>query len=151
MTIKLYEDRYQQDLIEMIREARVALGLNPTVRSDLYDITKNYFEKGDLFWIALDEWDQVIGCLGYSRIGDTEAFLHRFYVKASMKRQGVGTALLETAETEMRQKGILIAKVHLGGPKETWFESYSFYPKHGYIEYAPRYLMKQLRPQLRKL
>lgn len=25
---------------------------------------------------------------------------------------------------------------------EQWFESYAFYPKHGYIEYEPRYMMK---------
>ncbi|MCQ2429131.1 MAG: hypothetical protein MJ192_02255 [Clostridia bacterium] len=28
--------------------------------------------------------------------------------------------------------------------KEQWFESYAFYPKHGYTEYKPRYMMKVL-------
>lgn len=44
----------------------------------------------------------------------------------------------------MRENGIAVSKVHLGTPKEQWFESYVFYPKHGYIEYEPRYIMKVL-------
>ena len=36
-----------------------------------------------------------------------------------------------------------ISLVHLGEPKEQWFESYSFYPKHGYHEYKPRYMKKR--------
>lgn len=44
----------------------------------------------------------------------------------------------------MRSNGITAARVHLGDPPEQWFESYSFYPKHGYAEYEPRYMRKKL-------
>jgi hypothetical protein len=44
----------------------------------------------------------------------------------------------------MRGNGITAARVHLGDPPEQWFESYSFYPKHGYAEYEPRYMRKKL-------
>ncbi|MCM1167881.1 MAG: GNAT family N-acetyltransferase [Lachnospiraceae bacterium] len=95
--------------------------------------------------LAVDNCDCVIGCIGFSRIaGTNEAFLHRFYVKASQKHQGIGTKLLYTAEHEMKKQGITISRVHLGAPKEQWFESYAFYPKHGYIEYEPRYMRKKL-------
>ena len=98
-----------------------------------------------MFWIALDENDRVIGSIGFSRTEiPTEAFLHRLYVKASKKRQGIGTALLQTAENEMRLQGISVSLVHLGTPKEQWYESYAFYPKHGYSEYQPGYMRKQL-------
>ena len=87
----------------------------------------------------------MIGCVGYSKIPDTtEAFLHRLYVKPAEKRKGIGTALLEAAEASMRDNDITVSKVHLGAPKEQWFESYSFYPKHGYHEYEPRYMKKEL-------
>ena len=93
----------------------------------------------------MDGNDRVIGCGGYSRIeGTNEAFIHRLYVKASEKRKGIGSALLEKIEAGMRSSGISIAKVHLGTPPEQWYESYSFYPKHGYVEYEPRYMMKEL-------
>ena len=37
-----------------------------------------------------------------------------------------------------------VSKVHLGAPKEQWFESYNFYPKHGYVECEPRYMLKRI-------
>ena len=145
MTIIPYDDRYRDAMLAMVMEARTALGLSPEVRSDLYDVKSNYLDKGDLFFLALDEQGQVAGCLGYSRIaGTNEAFLHRFYVKASRKRQGIGSALLAAAESAMRARGIALSRVHLGGQREQWFESYAFYPKHGYAEYAPRYMRKRL-------
>ena len=145
MQIKPFENRYRDDLIFMVLEAKDALGRIPHLNEDLLNIERNYIEKGDCFWIAVDERDRVIGCVGYSRIdGTSEAFVHRLYVKASMKHKGIGSALLKTAEEAMKRNGISISRVHLGEPKEQWFESYVFYPKHGYRPYAPRYMKKHL-------
>ena len=145
MIIKLYEEKYRDDLIFMVLQAKDALGRKPTINKDLLDIQANYFDRGDLFWVAVNGDDRVIGCIGYSKTEHpAEAFLHRFYVKASEKHKGIGTQLLQTAETEMRKQGIAVALVHLGVPKEQWFESYAFYPKNGYREYVPRYMRKYL-------
>ena len=145
MEIRLYEDRYRDDMIFMVLQAKEALGRTPTINEDLLDIKAHYFDRGDAFWIAVDEHDRVVGCGGYSRIeGTNEAFVHRLYVKASQKHQGIGSALLAAIEDAMRGSGILTARVHLGAPAQQWFESYSFYPKHGYTEYEPRYMMKEL-------
>ena len=145
MLIKPYEDRYRDDMIFMVLQAKDALGRKPFINEDLLDIRARYLDQGGMFWVAVDEDDRVIGCIGYSPIpGTTEAFLHRFYVKASLKRRGIGTALLETAETSMRNRGITVSNVHLGSPREQWFESYSFYPRHGYAEYKPGYMRKAL-------
>ena len=145
MIIKPYEDTYRDALIFMVLQAKDALGRKPTINPDLLDIKANYFDRGDMFWIAINEDDRVVGCIGYSRTENiSEAFLHRLYVKASEKHKGIGTALLQTAESEMRNQGISVSLVHLGEPKEQWFESYSFYPKHGYAEYQPRYMRKEL-------
>ena len=146
MIIKPFEDSYRDDMIFMVLQAKDALGRRPRINEDLLDIKSNYSDKGDGFWIAVDENDRVIGCAGYSATEVAgEAFLHRLYVKPSLKRMGIGTALLGTAETEMRNRGKNTVLVHLGTPAEQWFESYSFYPKHGYIEYAPGYMKKELR------
>jgi len=51
---------------------------------------------------------------------------------------------LQTAEAEMKKQGIVVSLVHLGAPREQWFESYAFYPKNGYREYEPRYMRKVL-------
>ena len=146
-TVKIipYADDYRDDMIFMVLLARDALGIPIRIREDLLDIPGSYLEKGDGFWLALDERDRVVGCVGYSRIGDTdEAFLHRLFIKPDRKRQGIGARLLETAEGGMRARGIRVARVHLGEPREQWFEAYAFYPKHGYAECAPRYMAKIL-------
>ena len=145
MEIRAFEEAYRDDMIFMVLQAKDALGRKPTINGDLLDIKANYMDRGDMFWVAVDENDRVTGCVGYSRIPDTaEAFLHRLYVKPSEKRRGIGTALLETAEASMRDNGVTVSKAHLGSPREQWFESYSFYPKHGYHEYEPRYMKKEL-------
>ena len=145
MIIKPYEEKYRDDLIFMVLQAKDALGRRPTINEDLLDIKANYFDRGDMFWVAVGEDDRVIGSVGYSKTENpSEAFLHRLYVKASEKHKGIGTVLLQTAESEMRNQGISVSLVHLGEPKEQWFESYAFYPKYGYREYEPRYMRKEL-------
>ena len=148
MVIKPFEEKYRDDLIFMVLQAKDALGRKPTINEDLLDIKSNYFDRRDMFWIAVNEEDRVIGCVGYSKTDNSsEAFLHRLYVKASEKHKGIGTALLQTAENEMRNQGIAVSFVHLGAPKEQWFESYAFYPKNGYCEYQPRYMRKNLNEE----
>ena len=145
MKIIPYNDEYRDDMIFMVLEAKDALGRKPTLNPDLLDVNEHYFQKGDGFWLAMDDSDRVVGCVGYTRIpGTSEAFLHRLYVKAERKRLGIGTALLKTAENAMKEKGIRVSRVHLGENRAQWYESYSFYPKHGYAEYEPRYMMKEL-------
>lgn len=144
MTIKPFEPAYRDDLIFMVLSAKDALGRVPRINGDLLDIRAYYFDRGDPFWIAVDENDRVIGCVGYNKTADGEAKLHRLYVKPDRKRQGIGSALLKTAEEHMRRNGIAVSTVHLGEPEEQWFESYAFYPKHGYRTYAPRYMKKEL-------
>ena len=145
MKIIHFEESYQDDLIFMILQAKDALGRKPGLNEDLLDIKSNYFDKGGRFWIAIDENDRVIGSVGYVRVdGTNEAFIHRLFVKVAEKHKGIGTALLMVAEEYMKNNKILVSKVHLGTPKEDWFESYSFYLKHGYEEYEERYMRKLL-------
>ena len=72
----------------------------------------------------------------------TEVRLHRLYIKAAKKRQGIGTRLLHTVEAYLAEHGKTAAHVHLGGKE--YFESRSFYPKHGYQAYAHRMMKKEL-------
>lgn len=143
MRIIPFEESYRDDMIFMVLEAKNALGRVPRLNEDLLDIQTNYLDNGDMFWLALDENDRVIGCIGYNSIeGTTEVKLHRLYVKYDRKRQGIGTALLQTVETYVKNLGMTAVHVHLGG--SAYFESHHFYPKHGYKEYKPSCLFKQI-------
>lgn len=138
-----FNGKYRDDMIFMVLEAQNALGRIPRLNEDLLDIPKNYMDTGDMFWLAIDENDRVIGCIGYNSIlGTTEVKLHRLYVKAVRKHQGIGTRLLHTVERYLQEQGKTAVHVHLGG--KDYFESHSFYPKHGYKEYAPSMMKKEL-------
>lgn len=143
MIIIPFHPRYRDDLIFMILQAKDALGRVPTLNADLLDIPASYLDKGDMFWLAVDENDRVIGSIGYNSIPDSdEVWLHRLYVKYDRKRQGIGSQLLKTAEDHIATQDKTAIRVHLGD--ETYFESHHFYPKHGYEQYAPRYMIKRL-------
>lgn len=144
MQIIRFEPKYRDDLIFMILEAKNALGRIPGLNEDLLDIQKSYFDKGDMFWIALNDNDRVIGSVGYNSIDNSDdAVLHRLFVKYNLKHQGIGTALLTTAEEYLKTIGKKSVIVHLGD-KEYFFESWQFYPQHGYVEYEPSYMKKEL-------
>lgn len=140
-----YEEKYRDDLIFMVLEAKNALGKVPSINSDLLNIQQTYFDKGDMFWLAVDENDRVIGSIGYSSIENSnDVWLHRLYIKCNLKRQGLGSALLKFVENYLVSIGKETVDVHLGDEK--FFESKQFYPKHGYEYYAPRYMKKRLIP-----
>ena len=148
MIIKKFESQYRDDLIFMVLEAKDALGRVPGLNEDLLNIQKNYFGKGDMFWIAVDDNDRVVGSVGYNSIeNSTEIYLHRLFIKPTMKHKGIGTSLLATAENYAKSIGKTAVYVHLGRPREQWFESYNFYPKNGYHTYednSPHLMKKEL-------
>ena len=137
-----YEEKYRDDMICMVLEAKDAIGRPPHLNDDLLDIRGCYLDKGDMFWLVIDNDDRVIGCGGYTSLPGGVAKLRRLYIKAEKKRQGIGTALLETAEKYLRRQGKTAVQIHLDGRE--YFESHCFYPKHGYTEFAPDYMRKEL-------
>ena len=143
MKIIQYDEAYRDDMVFTVLLAKDALGRKPTINPDLLTINESYIKQGDMFWLAIDENDRVIWCVGYKSLPDTtEVFLHRLYVKPDMKRRGIGTALLHHAEAHIKEQGKTAIRIHLGAPREQWFESYCFYPKNGYREYEERYMIK---------
>lgn len=139
-----FENKYRDDLIFMILEAKNALGRVPGLNPDLLDIQANYFDKGDKFWIALDDNDRVVGSVGFNTDkNSSDVTLHRLFVKCSLKHMGIGTALLQQTETYIKSQNKKTIYVNLG-IGEAWFESRYFYTKHGYKEYAPNKMKKSL-------
>lgn len=138
-----FEEKYKDDLIFMVLEAKDALGKVPTINEDLFNIRAAYFDKGDMFWVVVDSNNRVIGSIGYSSIdGTDDVWLHRLYIKKDLKHQGLGTALLRFTEDYLKSIGKSTVLVHLGG--EEYYESRQFYPKNGYVYYADRYMKKRL-------
>lgn len=142
MEIIKYEPKYRDDLIFMVLAAKDAIGRVPTLNADLLDIEGFYLDKGDMFWLAVDG-GRVVGSIGCNLLPNGAAALHRLYVKPQFKRQGIGGALLKTAEDFAAENGRAVMKLHLGDAA-TYSESRAFYPKHGYIFLSEDQMQKKL-------
>lgn len=138
--IKQYDDHYRDDMIFMVLSAKDALRKIPSINPDLLDIKTNYLDKGDMFWVALDENNRVIGSIGYETIKPKEARIHRLYIKPELKRQGIGSALLDTLTNYVKEKGYNKLSIHTGD--ERYYESKLFYKAKGFIEKEPNILEK---------
>lgn len=141
MKIKLFEPKYRDDLIFMILEAKNALGRIPHLNEDLLDIDDNYFSTGNMFWIAIDDNDRVIGSIGTKIISKNEMWLKRLYVKSTMKKQGIGNMLYIKAEEFAAHKGIVTIYTRFASD---YIEAQKFYPSIGFIETAPYEMVKHL-------
>ena len=142
-----YDDCYRDDMIFMVLSAKDALGKIPSINPDLFDIKSNYLDKGDMFWVALNG-PRVIGCVGYETIKPLEARVHRLYIKPELKRQGIGSALMQTLEKHIREKGYQKVSIHLGDEK--YWESKLFYKAKGFIETEPNIMERELNEPLVK-
>ena len=140
--IKQYDDFYRDDMIFMVLSAKDALKKIPSINPDLLDIKSNYINKGDMFWIALGENNRVIGCIGYETIKPLEARIHRLYIKPELKRQGIGSALLETLVKYVKEKGYNKLSIHTGDEK--YWESKLFYKAKGFVEVEPNILKRDI-------
>ncbi|MCL2814292.1 MAG: GNAT family N-acetyltransferase [Oscillospiraceae bacterium] len=86
--------------------AKDAKGKAPRLNEDVLDIQKSYLDKNEMFYIAVDNDDRVIGMLGTNTFSETDMWLKRLYVKPGMKRQGIASALLLAVEEYASAKGI---------------------------------------------
>lgn len=142
MKIKIYEEKYRDDMIFMILEAKNSLGRIPRLNEDLLDVAHNYIKTGNMFWIAVDDNDRVIGSIGTKIVSQNEMWLKRLYVKSTLKRQGIGKNLYTKAEEFAIQKGIDTIYTRFSSD---YIEAQKFYPSMGFIETAPYEMVKYLK------
>lgn len=142
MEIKIFDEKYRDDMIFMILEAKNSLGRIPHLNEDLLDVVGNYIKTGNMFWIAVDDNDRVIGNIGTKIVSQNEMWLKRLYVKSAMKRQGIGKKLYKKAEEFAIQKGIDTIYTRFSAD---YIEAQKFYTSIGFIETAPYEMVKKLR------
>lgn len=80
-------DKKRDDMIFMVLEAKSALGRVSRINDDLPDIQQSCIDKGDMFWLAVDDSSCVIGCIRYSWDSADSAQLRRLYEKRPAKHR----------------------------------------------------------------
>jgi GNAT superfamily N-acetyltransferase len=68
-------------------------------------INAYYAEKDGGFWVAING-DEVVGTFGLERASIDAMELRRMYVKAPVRRKGIGRAMLLFAEEECRRRDV---------------------------------------------
>jgi len=126
-----YAPRYRDDMIFCCLLAKDALGDVPRLREDLLDVQANYLDRGDGFWLAVDAHDRVVGMVGTHTVSADALWLKRLFIKPSCKRQGIGSALLRTAEDFARARGVACIHTRFN---DDYHEAARFYPAMGFVE-----------------
>ena len=127
-----FDPAYRDDTIFCVLLAQEELGRIPELRADLLGIQTSYFDKGDMFWVAIDKNGRVVGTLGTQKVSETEMWLKRFFIKPSFKRQGLGSGLLGVAEQYAILEGITHIHTRFA---EDFLEAPLFYHSKGFTEF----------------
>jgi len=139
ISIVPYERKYHDDMLFCYLAAKDAIGSRapgpqwrkPALRDDLLDIENNYFERGDVFYLAIDERDRVVGMVGTQTASPTELWLKRLFIKPELKGKGIGSKLLIQVEDDASEKSI--KEIHTRFAY--WYREASvFYPAKGFLE-----------------
>ena len=130
ITVIPFQDKYRDDMLYCLLSAKDAIGRQPSINEDLFDIPGNYFAKGDMFWLAIDENERVVGMLGVHVVSLADIWLKRLYVKPLQKRKGIGSILLMQAEEFAISKGM--KKIHTQF-SDDYKEAAIFYPSKGFV------------------
>ena len=126
-----YREDYQDELFYCYLLAKEALGDPLRLRDDLFDIQKYYFDKGDMFWIAVGDHHRVIGMMGTATVSNTDLWLKRLFIKPEMKRKGIACALLNVAINYAKSKRLVWIHTRFN---DDYVEASHFYLSQGFIE-----------------
>lgn len=134
MIIKEYEDKYKQQIKEVIGKTLVDISVLdrdelPIDDEDLDRINEIYCGKGK-FWIAIEN-DKVIGTVAIKDMGGDVAKLKRMFVLTDYHGSGVGQKLLDLALSHAKKQGFrkVILNTH-----ELMHRAHRFYEKNGFVK-----------------
>ncbi|MDR0292736.1 MAG: GNAT family N-acetyltransferase [Oscillospiraceae bacterium] len=154
ISIVPYERKYHDDMLFCFLATKDAIGKyapdpqwsKPTLKDDLIDIEKYYIGQGDVFYLAIDKRDRVVGMIGTQTTSPMELWLKRLFIKPDLKGKGIGSKLLSAIVDYAAGKGV--TEIHTRFA--SWYrEAAVFYPAKGFVEIEPddylRHMVKRLR------
>ena len=126
-----YSHEYRDDMFYCYLSAKDVLSDALRLRDDLLDIQKYYFDKGDMFWIAVDDHNRVVGMVGTNTTSKNDLWLKRLFIRSDMKRKGIACALLAVVIEYAKSKGIISIHTRFN---DNYIEASHFYLTQGFIE-----------------
>ncbi|MER1986184.1 MAG: GNAT family N-acetyltransferase [Solibacillus sp.] len=133
MEIRVYEDKFQQqvvDLILSIQQQEYNIQITKEDQPDLLDISSFYQRGNGEFWVALHE-DLVVGTISLLDIGNGQLALRKMFVNKNYRGPShkVAQQLLNVALTHARVTAV--NEIYLGTTPE-FKAAQRFYEKNGF-------------------
>jgi len=92
---------FQELYIEFFRELRGKQGWNPHAEAEYRAEATHYFKRGDMIFLAIEKEE----ALGFIRVSSREGsfWIEELFVRPEFRGRGIGRALVERAEEEVRK------------------------------------------------
>jgi N-acetylglutamate synthase-like GNAT family acetyltransferase len=132
--IKIYEDTYKNQVIELILDIQnkeYNLGFTIEDQSELLSIKENYIDKGGSFWVAVTTNNKVIGTIAIDRLTFNIAVLRKMFVAKEFRELGVAQNLFNKLIDFVKKEQINTILLDTPGVATT---SHRFYEKNGFVQ-----------------
>lgn len=134
--ISAFKEEYKEQVIKLIVDIQTNeynIPISRESQPDLEHIESFYQNNKGNFWIALDEYNKVIGTLGLLDINNNQAALRKMFVSTAYRGNDkqVAKQLLQTLFTWCQNQKI--SAVYLGTTSQ-FLAAQRFYEKNGFIE-----------------
>ncbi|GGB03631.1 N-acetyltransferase [Macrococcus hajekii] len=107
------------------------IAISRATQSDLEDIKSHYINPGGQFWIAVNELNDIIGCVGLVRLSHENSALKKMFVNSDYRNLKIGKQLLDTVIKKAKQDGI---KAIYLGTIDKFISAQYFYSNNGFTE-----------------
>ncbi|MGF9887474.1 GNAT family N-acetyltransferase [Priestia megaterium] len=143
--IVLYEDKYKEAVIQLIlhvQNVEAGVGISVEEQPDILDIKSNYLHTGGNFWVALNDKQEVVGCIGLQKKTNEIGILKKFFVYKHYrgKEFGIGKNLYASLLLFVQKHGF--SKIILDTPSQAT-RSHNFYKKAGFKQVTKKDLTVQ--------
>lgn len=98
----------QEEVREIIFSVLREFGLVPdpkTVDNDLWNIEEEYWEKGGIFELLLDENDKIVGTFALYNCGNNIAEIRKMYFLPETRGKGLGKKVMQYLIDLAKEKG----------------------------------------------
>ena len=130
--IKEFEDKYNEKVNEFIISIFVEeYGFEQFRRGLEKQNNQNYIDSGGNLWIALDEYDNVIGTIALRKHNDKEAEIKKLYVRKDYRGKGLSKELYNKVMEETKEKSF--NRIFLG-TYDKLESAIHFYLKRGFTQ-----------------
>lgn len=132
MRIIEYDEKYQEDILALHKEALVHIGAyagEGPWDHDLYNIRQTYIDNSGSFLLGI-EGSALIAMGALKKIDASIAEITRMRVRPSLQLMGHGTAILERLLIEGRNKGyrkLILETSTLQAPAQRLYMKYGFH------------------------